>query len=540
MKGFRQMTTNAETPKYFQDEQIPQNTQIAGWAAIVRTYGIDAPVRQFACVSNKHLSGNRRIEDNWEVFDKRYLPEDSFAGHLNFAFRHESIDLLVMKRVFEQISEEEICNFILSTPTGAIARRVWFFCETLTGNKLDIADAPITTAVDALDPDKYFTVKGTLSQRHRVRNNLLGSKEFCPTIRKTPKLQELIGLNLAEKAQETIGKIGAQVIARAASFMLLADSKASFEIEGERPPKNKLERWGRAVLEAGKRPLNQTEIYRLHQILIGDDRFTEIGYRSDGVFLGERDKNRDPLPEFIGARHDDLPELMLGLNDCNNRLRSSRLDSVLQAAAIAFGFVYIHPLADGNGRLHRCLIHHVLAERKFTPPGMVFPVSSVMAIEIDNYRETLQSHSAPLMDHIDWQTTPDKNVEVTNDTADLYKYFDCTENAEFLYECVRRAVEEDLPREIDYLKRHDRALAEIMEVVEMPDMLAQDLIMFIRQNEGKLSKKRRGKEFAKLENNEVELMEEIVNSAFDGFEDTAHWNLKSTLAPIPPVQYRHW
>ena len=53
------------------------------------------------------------------------------------------------------------------------------------------------------------------------------------------------------------------------------------------------------------------------------------------------------------------------------------LDAVLQAAATAFGFVYIHPLQDGNGRLHRCLIHHVLAERKFTPPGIVFPVSSM-------------------------------------------------------------------------------------------------------------------------------------------------------------------
>jgi Fic family protein len=39
------------------------------------------------------------------------------------------------------------------------------------------------------------------------------------------------------------------------------------------------------------------------------------------------------------------------------------------AAATAFGFVYVHPFQDGNGRIHRCLVHHVLAERKFTPPG---------------------------------------------------------------------------------------------------------------------------------------------------------------------------
>ena len=77
----------------------------------------------------------------------------------------------------------------------------------------------------------------------------------------------------------------------------------------------------------------------------------------------------------------------------------------------------------------------------------------------------------------DWRVSRYKNVEVTNDTADLYKYYDCTENAEFLYDCVRQTVEIDLPREIDYLKRHDEALNSIMEAVEMPDRLAQALQM---------------------------------------------------------------
>jgi Fic family protein len=67
-------------------------------------------------------------------------------------------------------------------------------------------------------------------------------------------------------------------------------------------------------------------------------------------------------------------------------MREGTLDPVLQAAATAFGFVYIHPLQDGNGRLLRCLIHHVLAETKFTPQGLVFPVSSFMLDRIEAYR----------------------------------------------------------------------------------------------------------------------------------------------------------
>lgn len=518
VRRFQPLQLQDLKPQFFLDEPLPDDASLAGWSALVSSLGISAPVRNPACISDKHVRGNKRREGIWEVFGKRYLPEGTLEGHLNFALRHEDIDLLVLKRVFDAVPQDAVEAIVQATPTGAFSRRVWFFYETLTGKTLDIKDAPKVTAVPALDPKHYFTGKERFSQRHRVRDNLLGTGALCPIIRRTKKLENLIALDLAAKAQETIGRTGGHVIARAASFMMLADSRASFEIEGERPPVNRLERWGRAILEAGKRPLNQTEIYRLHRILIGDDRFTPIGYREDGVFLGERDHNNEPLPEFIGARADDVPDLMTGLNACNNRLRiadAHDIDPVLQAAAVAFGFVYIHPLADGNGRLHRCLIHHVLAERKFTPAGMVFPVSSVMLDRIDDYRAVLQGHSGPLMDFIEWRALPDGNVEVLNETADFYRFYDCTAEAEFLYECVQRTVEEDLPREIEYLKCHDAAMRGITNVIEMPDSLAQQAILFITQNEGKFPRRRRSKEpFSKLTDEEIDTIEGIVNEAF--------------------------
>ena len=505
-------------PAFFHEEPVPENTRLVGWAALMQALAIDAPLRRFSCISERHVGGTRRVAGRWDVYDKRLAPDDTLSGHLTFALRHEVIDLLVLKRVFLAINAGEIVAMVRDTPNGAIARRAWFFYETLLGTTLDMEDAPPVTAVDALDPRRYFTLPGKLSVRHRVRDNLLGTREFCPIIRKTEKLEALMALDLASEARDTIGRTGGHLVARAASFLLLADSRASFEIEGERPKVNRLERWGRAVLEAGKRPLNQTEIYRLHAILIGDDRFTQIGYRTEGVFLGERDFNNDPLPEFIGARHSDLSDLMSGLANCNDRMRPSTLDAVLQAAVIAFGFVYIHPLADGNGRLHRCLIHHVLAEREFAPPGMVFPVSSVMLDRIDEYRNTLQSQTGPLMDYIAWRTLPDKNVEVINDTVDLYRYFDCTAEAEFLYSCVQRTIEKDLPKEIAFLRSNDDARNGIMNLIEMPDRMAQDLILHIRQNEGVLSKNRRNKQFEKLTADEISAAEQIVRDAFADFD----------------------
>ncbi len=503
----------------FQEKTVPPGTRLSGWAALVRTLDVQAPVRQPSLVSEQHIRGSRRQEVEWSVFDKRYWPGEDFAAHLSFALRHESIDLLILKRVFEVVSADVVQQFVRSAPTGVPSRRAWMFYELLTGRTLDIPVLSATlTAIDLLDPEAYFIGAPKSSRRHKVRENLLGTARFSPVIRRTDRLKAFLQRRLGEKANEIVGRTGANVVARAASFLLLADSRASFAIEGERPPRGRLDRWGRAVVQAGRVPLTLNEIIRLHGVLIEDRRFIQPGLRTDEVFLGERDDQGDPLPEFIGARAQDLNDLMTGMIEANDRMRDSGLDPVLKAAATAFGFVYIHPFQDGNGRLHRCLIHHVLMERKFTPPGIVFPVSSVMLTRIDRYRDSLQAHSSPVMNFIEWRPTPERNVDVLSDTADLYRYFDCTDNAEFLYGCVEQTIDQDLPQEIDYLRRHDEAMGRIMEYVEMPDRLAQDLVMFIRKNSGKLGKKRRENEFAKLTDQEVAGVEAIVQEAFAGFE----------------------
>lgn len=507
--------------RVFQEKTVPAGAKLAGWAALVRAFNVPAPVRHPSAVSEQHIRGSRRQEADWSVFDKRYWPGQDFAGHFSFALRHEPIDLLILKRVFEAVPADVIQDFVRSAPTGVSSRRAWMLFELLTGHTLDLPELPANlTAIDLLDPKIYFTGAVKPSPRHKVRENLLGSARFSPVIRRTDRLKAFVERQLGERAKEIVGRTGANVVARAASFLLLADSRASFAIEGERPPRGRLERWARAVVQAGRVPLTLDEIIRLHGVLIEDKRFVRPGLRVDGVFLGQRDDQGDPLPEFIGARPQDLIDLMAGIIDANDRMRDSGIDPVLKAAATAFAFVYVHPFEDGNGRLHRCLIHHVLMERKFTPPGMVFPVSSVMLARIEQYRDSLQAHASPLMSFIDWRPTPERNVEVLNETADLYRYFDCTDNAEFLYSCVERTIDHDLPQEIDYLRRHDQALRRIMDYVEVPDRLAEDLVMFIRTNRGKLGKKRRETQFEKLTDDEIAVVETIVREAFDGFEDS--------------------
>jgi HsdM-like protein len=95
------------------------------------------------------------------------------------------------------------------------------------------SDAAEASFTDLLDDRLYFTAAPRLSRRHKVRDNLLGMPAFCPVLRRTQALTEFVARALGIKANEVIGRTGANVVARAASFLLLADSRASFEIEGE-------------------------------------------------------------------------------------------------------------------------------------------------------------------------------------------------------------------------------------------------------------------------------------------------------------------
>ncbi|MCK5855719.1 MAG: Fic family protein, partial [Sulfurovaceae bacterium] len=279
--------------------------------------------------------------------------------------------------------------------------------------------------------------------------------------------------------------------------------------------KNRIENWGKIINEAGKIPLSIEEIERLHGILLEDSRFVKIGLRDDEVFLGDRDREHSPVPEFIGAKSEDLTALLESWIELHILLSEDNINPILHAVIMAFSFVYIHPLEDGNGRIHRYLIHHILAERNFYPKGMVFPISSVILDEIEQYQEILVAHTLPLMSLIEWDATLKGNVEVLNDTADLYRFFNCTKSCEFIYSSVEKTIKETLPQELNYLNAFDKASTSINEIAPMPNNMIKTLITFILQNRGKLSKKKKEKYFEKLTDNELIDIEKIVEEYFE-------------------------
>jgi len=196
-------------------------------------------------------------------------------------------------------------------------------------------------------------------------------------------------------------------------------------------------------------------------------------------------------------------------------LEKSKFNPVLSAAIIAFGFVFIHPFVDGNGRIHRYLLHHLLAKSGFTPQGIVFPVSAAILERIDDYRKVLASYSQPMLDFIEWKETENHNVEILNETFDYYRYFDATPQSEFLFECVERTIDNIIPNEVDYLQKYDEMKVWLDNTFEMPDKMVAMLIRFLEQNNGALSKRAQDKEFKDLTSNEIKKIEKQYKIIFE-------------------------
>jgi Fic family protein len=79
----------------------------------------------------------------------------------------------------------------------------------------------------------------------------------------------------------------------------------------------------------------------------------------------------------------------------------------IRAAIIAFGFVFIRPFEDGNGRLHRFLIHDLLVDDKIVPQGLIIPVSAHMLNNIKDYDNVLEKYSRPLMQRVKYDRLED-------------------------------------------------------------------------------------------------------------------------------------
>lgn len=488
--------------------------QLVGLAALRETLALRVPP---PAVQSYIVAGARRTEvlpggQVVEHYPRSYAPEGSPLSHLKFALRHEPLDLGVLVAALKALDPEELAAWIRREPTGAFSRRAWFFYETFAGRALDLDDLGRGNYVDALDPERHFVADRRNSARHRVVDNLLGGAAFCPMVRRTARLEARIAAGLDARARELAAGYSPETLARAVSYLFSKETRSSFAIEGETPGPRRAERFVEALRAAPDfDPRDKAALLRLQNTIV-DPRYAAQDFRSRQNFVGGTAADYSDRVDFIPPRPEDIPELMQGWMEMTGRLLAAPLEPVVAAAAASFGFVFLHPFEDGNGRIHRFLIHNVLARRGFSPPGVIFPVSAAILRDRRAYDEALESYSRPLFSWIDWRFTAEAELVVTGETADLYRYFDVTVQAEYLYDRVAETVDRDLKGELDFLELYDRAMAAVVDVVDMPDRKASLFVRFCLANEGRLPHRRR-KEWSELSDEEVEQLEEAVRRA---------------------------
>ena len=165
-----------------------------GYAWLINQYGLRClplPVTSYLLTT-----GSRRtIEQDGkrqELYTHHYNPGPTICDHLQFALKHEGVNLEVLAAVFHQLDPHELSQVIKAKPRGVHLRRLCFLYEWLTGARLDCPDLKVGNYISLLDPEQYYTVEGTRSQRHRVLNNLPGTAQFCPLIRRTDALNKYV------------------------------------------------------------------------------------------------------------------------------------------------------------------------------------------------------------------------------------------------------------------------------------------------------------------------------------------------------------
>ena len=389
----------------------------------------------------------------------------------------------------------------------------WHLRERLTGETLPLEPLDRGGYVDLADPDLQFTAAAVQVQRQRINDNLLGGEGFCPAVRRTEKITRFLADRLDRRCRDLIEKQPAELLRRAASHLVRKETKSSFAIEDETPSASKAERFMAELRTAAGVDFLDPDRLRKLQNRVVDPRFANDGYRGTQIYVGQTIGFVDERIHYVGPKPGDVEPLMEGLIGAHQRMeKASLVPAVVHAACVAWGFVFIHPFDDGNGRIHRLLIHNVLSRRGFTPPGTLLPVSPAMHDDPRAYDASLEHFSGPLLQLLEYDVDAEGRMEVDGETADRYRFPDLTASCEMLCGFLRRAVEVDFPEELRFLERYDRLKAGVEDVVDLPNRLLSMLLRLVRQNGGRLSATKRSSTFAMLTDDEIEQIEAVFEA----------------------------
>lgn len=228
---------------------------------------------QFALTHSSYIGNNPSIEitskgNIEQVYGAKYrVALDEPLHHLEFSLKYDDLNLDFLKAVFEKITPAQVRDFIAAVPAGKYTRKIGFLYEFLTRRQIDLPPAVAGNYVDLLDEDKYMTGRIEKNTRWRINNNLLGVRSFCPIVRKTRELKELLSYDMQGKIKELKADYPAELFARAIQYLYRKETRSSYEIEKEQPAPDRMEKFVALLQQAGtETPKEMLDQQRLTQL----------------------------------------------------------------------------------------------------------------------------------------------------------------------------------------------------------------------------------------------------------------------------------
>ena len=263
--------------------------RVAGYAWLIEQYRLNVLPNWHA--SSVCQTGALRsiIQDGQveTVYPPSYWPGINLGDHLEFALKYDGVNLGILSALFDVVDAAAVASWVASKPTGKYARKIWFLYEFVTGRSLPLPDLMMGNYVEVLDAELYFTaLPGRRVKRQRVIDNLLGSRHFCPLIRRTEKLAVLAGLDLRQRCDEIVTAYPPELLRRALSYLYSKETRSSFEIEHIKPGANRTEKFIRLLETAARNDFCEKPFLLDVQNRIVDPRFRDTDYRKSQNYVG--------------------------------------------------------------------------------------------------------------------------------------------------------------------------------------------------------------------------------------------------------------
>jgi len=415
---------------------------------------------------------------------------DDLLGHVLFALKHEGTDLQILAEALPHLDAAQLVAALRATASGKYLRIVGFLWEALLGRQLDDLPALVGATVPVFDPQQYVTVPGPRSPRWRVQFNGLGSLDWCATVRRTPTIEAGLAADVLARANAFAAGTERAMLDRALSSAYLGETRASFEIERETPAPDKARAFFELLRHAHAQPvLSEDYLVQLQATTVTNPFDHAAAFRHQQNWLS------DGAAGVLGVSYlppppEQVPALMQALMAFANQ-QARAVEPLVMASVLSFGFVFIHPFMDGNGRLSRFLFHHALCQSGRLSDGLILPVSIAMARHEDDYQAALKSFSQPVRERWDVRMLDADTFDFRFDgSASLYRYWDATDCVAFGIRMAGAALSENLQQQVAFARRYDRVVKAINARFDIRNPVLSTLVRSALEH-GRLSRRPR-------------------------------------------------